>query len=376
METKKITVAVVGAGPSGLANSACLKVQNIPHILLEREDCYASLWQKRAYGRLKLHTAKEFSELPHFSYPPNYPTYIPKNSFIEYLDDYVSHFRIHPIFNTQVTSAAFDHDNKHWVVEVENNLSRVKQTWTAEFLVVASGENSEGFIPPLSGLSCFCGDVIHSSKYGDGDKFRDRNVLVVGSGNSGMEIALDLANWGANTSIVIRTPYLIIQAHVLDETMVRISMVMMQYFPLYLVDVVAVMLSKWKYGNLSDCGMERPEGGGPYYLKRTTGRTPVIDLGTIRKIRENKIKIFPAVERVDKDSVYFTNGNKLECDAIVLATGLTFGREWIAEEESCTTLEGKNGLYCVGFARNGLLAINMDARATVADITAILSRKN
>ncbi|KAL8481876.1 hypothetical protein ACS0TY_028139 [Phlomoides rotata] len=384
METKKTTVVVVGAGPAGLATSACLNVKNIPHIILEREDCYASLWRKRAYGRLKLHLAKEFCELPHMSYPPNSPTFIPKNGFIKYLDDYVSHFSIHPIFNTQVTYAAFDHDNKSWVVEAENSQSVVKQRWAAEFLVVATGENSEGFIPPFPGLNSFGGDVIHSNKYSDGEKFRDRDVLVVGSGNSGMEIALDLYNWGANTSVVIRTP-----VHVLDETMVRIAMTLMLYVPLYLADAVALLLSKWKYGNLSDYGIERPTTGGPFYLKRTTGRSPVIDVGTIRKIRENKIKVFPAVERVDKDSVYFTNGKKLECDTIVLATGYRstvkkwlkdegwlFGENGMPEKSLAHHWKGQNGLYCVGFAQNGLFGINKDATAAVADITAVLRRKN
>lgn len=200
---KKTTVVIVGAGPSGLAASACLNLQNIPNVLLEREDCYASLWRKRAYGRLKLHLAKDFCELPHMSYPPDAPTYVPKAGFIKYLDDYVSHFGITPIFNTEVTSASFDHVNENWVVESETTQSK---RWVAKFLVVASGENSEGFIPPFPGLSSFFGEIIHSSKYVDGDKYTGREVLVVGSGNSGMEIALDLHNWGASTSVVIRTP--------------------------------------------------------------------------------------------------------------------------------------------------------------------------
>ena len=76
----------------------------------------------------------------------------------------------------------------------------------AKFLVVASGENSAENIPMIPGLENFPGDVIHSSSYKSGKSYSGKNVLVVGSGNSGMEIAYDLATHGANTSIVIRSP--------------------------------------------------------------------------------------------------------------------------------------------------------------------------
>lgn len=208
MGKSSTTVVIVGAGPAGLATSACLNLHNIPNIVLEKEDCYASLWRKRAYGRLKLHLAKEYCELPHYPYPPNSPTFIPKAGFINYLDDYVSHFNVTPVFNRHVTSAALDRDDgNNWVVATEDTRTGVaEETWVAKFLVVAAGENSEGYVPPIPGLDSFYGDVIHSNAYVDGARYADRKVLVVGSGNSGMEIALDLSNWGAATSIVIRNP--------------------------------------------------------------------------------------------------------------------------------------------------------------------------
>ncbi|KAL8481878.1 hypothetical protein ACS0TY_028141 [Phlomoides rotata] len=380
---KKTSVVIVGAGPAGLATSACLNLQNIPNIVLEKEDCYASLWRKRAYGRLKLHLAKEFCELPHFSYPPNSPTFIPKLGFINYLDDYVSHFNIAPIFNSRVGSASFDHDNGNWVVGVEDTRSGAAEIWVAEFLVVAAGENSEGFIPPIPGLKSFFGDVIHSNKYVDGDTYTDSKVLVVGSGNSGMEIALDLSNWGAATSIVVRNP-----VHVLDERLVRLGMVLLKYLPVNLVDNVVMMLSKWKYGKLSNYGIERPEKG-PFYLKKAFGRSPVIDVGTVAKIRENKIQVFPSIERVDKSNVYFTDGRKLEFDTIVLATGYRstvknwlqdegwlFGENGMPKKSVAHHWKGQKGLYCVGFAQNGLFGISKDAKAVAADITEVISEKN
>lgn len=187
---------IVGAGPAGLATSACLNLKGIPNVLIEREDCCASLWKKRAYDRLKLHLAKEFCQLPHRPFPSSAPTFVPRNDFVDYLDDYCR----------QMISAFFDINKGKWVVDAHNTLSGTTETFFSTFLVVATGENSEGVIPEIPGLDGYAGVAMHASHYKNGRDFSDKDVMVVGSGNSGMEIAFDLANWGANTSIVVRNP--------------------------------------------------------------------------------------------------------------------------------------------------------------------------
>lgn len=204
---EEILVVIVGAGPAGLATSACLTYLNIPNLVLEREDCYASLWKKRTYDRLKLHLGKQFCELPHLPFPTDAPTFIPKNGFISYLDDYVSHFRLNIRYRRSVESAFFDEGSKKWRVVVENKASNVTEVYSSKYLVVATGENSEGVIPDgVPGLDSFQGKCLHSSKYENGEVFRGKDVLVVGCGNSGMEIGFDLYNHGAHTSIVARGP--------------------------------------------------------------------------------------------------------------------------------------------------------------------------
>lgn len=202
----KTTVVIVGAGPSGLATAACLNQKNIPNIVLEREDCAASLWKKRAYDRLKLHLAKEFCELPLMPFPADAPTFVPKKDFIKYLDDYSARFQVTPIYHCNVVSASFDPRGENWVISTQDSRSGATERWVATFLVVATGENSEGYIPPVPGLDSFEGEVLHSSGYDNSVRFDRKDALVVGSGNSGMEIALDMANGGARTAIVIRSP--------------------------------------------------------------------------------------------------------------------------------------------------------------------------
>lgn len=199
-------VVIVGAGPAGIATSACLNLLSIPNIVLEREDCYASLWQKKAYDRLKLHLAKSFCELPHMPFPVSAPTFVPKDMFVQYLQNYVYQFNVSPLYRRSVENAWFNRIAKKWVVTAKNSVSGLVEEYVCEFLVAATGENSEGLIPSINGLDSFKGLFIHSSEYDNGKRFGRKDVLVVGAGNSGMEIAYDLCNWGAQTSIVIRSP--------------------------------------------------------------------------------------------------------------------------------------------------------------------------
>lgn len=206
MQKEENRVIVVGAGPSGLSTAACLTSQSIPYIILERENCFASLWKKYSYDRLHLHLRKQFCELPHKPFPPSFPSYISKEQFLQYLEDYVSHFRITPLYKRTVEVAEYDECSEKWKVIARNGDSGDVEEFVGKFLVVASGENCDPFVPKIEGLSSFTGKVIHSTEFKSGKEFEDQDVLVVGSGNSGMEIAFDLINHGAKTSILVRSP--------------------------------------------------------------------------------------------------------------------------------------------------------------------------
>uniref|UniRef100_A0A453QJX9 indole-3-pyruvate monooxygenase n=1 Tax=Aegilops tauschii subsp. strangulata TaxID=200361 RepID=A0A453QJX9_AEGTS len=157
--------------------------------------------------------------------------------------------------------------------------------FTAKFLVVASGENSVENIPMIPGLQSFPGEVIHSSSYKSGKSYSGMNVLVVGSGNSGMEIAYDLAAHGANTSIVVRNPI-----HVMTKELIRLGMTLAHRLPLNLVDNLLVMAANLIFGDLSRYGIKRPKMG-PMILKSETGRSAVIDVGTVGLIKKGIIKL-------------------------------------------------------------------------------------
>ena len=140
--------------------------------------------------------------------PASYPKYSSRIQFVQYLTEYVSRFGIRPAYNRLVGSASFDEVSEKLKVKVRivTGGSDEFEEYSGRFLVVASGETSDAFVPEVEGLSSFQGEFLHSTQYKCGKEYAGKNVLVVGSGNSGMEIALDLANYGSKTSIVFRSP--------------------------------------------------------------------------------------------------------------------------------------------------------------------------
>ncbi|KAK3187747.1 hypothetical protein Dsin_027308 [Dipteronia sinensis] len=317
---------IVGAGPSGLAVGAGLKNQGVPFIILERANCIASLWQNRTYDRLKLHLPKQFCQLPNFPFPDHFPEYPTKYQFINYLESYAKHFDIVPHFNEAVLSA--------------------------KWLVVATGENAEKVFPEFEGLEEFDGNVTHAGDYKSGASYRGKRVLVVGCGNSGMEVSLDLCNHNAKPSMVVRSSVHVLPREVLGKSTFQLAALMMKWPTL-----------------------------GPLEVKNTLGKTPVLDIGALKKIRSGKIKIVPGIKRFSQGRVELVNGQILEIDSVVLATGYRsnvpswlkenefFSEDGIPKDPFPNGWKGKAGLYAVGFTRRGLSGASLDAISVSHDIS-------
>ncbi|GMH27778.1 hypothetical protein Nepgr_029621 [Nepenthes gracilis] len=372
---QEATVIIVGAGPSGLATAACLHRLSIPYIILEREDCCASLWKKKSYDRVYLHLPKQYCQLPHMSLPQTCPKYVSKKDFIQYMDDYVARFHINPLYRRCVEAARYDGAAGKWRVKVKNG----EELYVGRFLVVATGESTDPFTPNVEGMSTFTGKVVHSTEYRSGMEYRGMNVLVVGSGNSGMEIALDLANHGANTSVVVRSP-----THVLSREMMHVGLFLVKHLPLSMVDWLLFKLSEIVYGDLTEYGIARPKEG-PILMKAKYGKYPIIDVGTINKILSHEIQVLPTVLSVRGSEVLFDNGRSYAFNAIIFATGFRrstnkwlLGDDYLLNENGLPKpsfpnhWKGENGLYCVGLARRGLYGAAADAQQVADDIKALI----
>ncbi|CAK8571700.1 unnamed protein product [Lathyrus sativus] len=376
---------IVGAGPSGLATAACLNQQGVPFMILERSNCIASLWQNRTYDRLKLHLPKQFCQLPNFPFPQDFPEYPSKKQFINYLESYAKHFEINPQFNECVLSAKYDENTGLWRVktktETENETvsNQNEVEYICRWLVVATGENAECVVPDIEGLSDFNGQVIHACDYKSGEGFRGKKVLVIGCGNSGMELALDLCNHNASPSVVLRSSVHVLPREMLGRSTFELAVMMMKWLPVWLVDKILLMLAWLVFGNIEKYGIKRPLEG-PLELKNRKGKTPVLDIGTLEKIRSGDIKVVPGIKRFFDGFVELVNGEKNEVDAVVLATGYRSNVPfWLKEGEFFSKngfpkspfpngWKGNVGLYAVGFTKRGLSGLSYDAMKIAQDI--------
>ncbi|KAK4751075.1 hypothetical protein SAY87_004557 [Trapa incisa] len=365
---------IVGAGPSGLATAACLREQGVPFVVLERADCIASLWQKRTYDRLKLHLPKQFCQLPKLPFPENFPEYPTKRQFIDYLESYARKFEISPRFNESVHSARYDETSGLWRVTTAAEVEYI-----CRWLVVATGENAECVVPEIDGLREFAGEVMHSGEYRSGEKFAGKRVLVVGCGNSGMEVSLDLCNHNASPSMVVRSSVHMLPREVLGKSTFELAVFLMKWLPLWLVDKLLLIMAWLVLGNIERFGLKRPSVG-PLELKNRKGKTPVLDIGTLGKIRSGDIKVVPGIKRFSKCQAELVNGEILDVDFVILATGYCSNvPSWLQESEFFSKnglprspfpngWKGKSGLYAVGFTRRGLSGASSDAVRIAQDI--------
>ncbi|KAE7997917.1 hypothetical protein FH972_002507 [Carpinus fangiana] len=364
---------IVGAGPSGLATAACLREQGVPFVVLERAECIASLWQKRTYDRLKLHLPKQFCQLPKLPFPEDFPEYPTKKQFIDYLESYAKRFEINPRFNECVQSARYDETSGLWRVKT------AEAEYICRWLVVATGENAECVTPDIEGLAEFSGEVIHVCDYKSGEKFKGKKVLVVGCGNSGMEVSLDLCNHNASPSIVCRSSVHVLPREILGKSTFELAVLLMKWLPLWLVDKLLLIFAWLVLGNIEKYGLKRP-ATGPLEYKNTMGKTPVLDIGALEKIRSGDIKVVPGIKRLSRGQVELGNGEKLDVDSVVLATGYRSNvPSWLQEGEFFSKngfpkapfphgWKGNAGLYAVGFTRRGLSGASSDAMRIAQDI--------
>ncbi|XP_010510306.1 PREDICTED: probable indole-3-pyruvate monooxygenase YUCCA5 [Camelina sativa] len=373
---------IIGAGPSGLATAACLHEQGVPFVVLERADCIASLWQRRTYDRIKLHLPKNVCQLPKMPFPENYPEYPTKRQFIDYLESYANRFDISPQFNECVQSARYDEVSGLWRIKTTttSSIAGSEMEYICRWLVVATGENAERVVPEIDGLTTkFEGEVIHSCEYKSGEKYRGKSVLVVGCGNSGMEVSLDLANHNANPSMVVRSSVHVLPREIFGKATFEISMMLMKWLPLWLVDKLLLILAWLILGNLTKYGVKRPNMG-PMELKVVTGKTPVLDIGAIEKIKSGDVDVVPGIKRFYRNHVEFVDGQRLNLDAVVLATGYRSNvPSWLQENDLFSkngfpksafpnAWKGKSGLYAAGFTRKGLAGASADAVDIAQDI--------
>jgi indole-3-pyruvate monooxygenase len=303
-------VVVVGTGPAGLAVGACLRRAGVDFVLLEKEPVLAPAW-RRHYDRLHLHTDRAHSGLPYFPMPRSYPRYASRAQVVEYLEAYAKEFSLAPRFGEEVLEAR--QREGRW--EVKTQVSR----YQARALVLATGYSDAPVRPRWPGMEGYQGVVLHSSEYRSGERFRGQDVLVVGFGNSGGEIAIDLFEHGARPSIVVRGSVNLLPRELLGLPILTWA-VALSKLPPRVADMLSAPLLRMTFGDLAKLGLKKAPAG-PLTEVSTRRRVPLIDIGTVDLIRRKSIQVRPGIREFTPTGVRFEDGTEGSYQAVVLATG-------------------------------------------------------
>ena len=301
---------VIGAGPAGLAAAATLAAKGKRAVILEKADSVGSVW-RRHYDRLHLHTDRGHSGLPGMPMPSNYPRYPSRQQFVDYLESYAARFGLKPLFGVKVE--ALRRDGDLWRAEAGPN------AWTARSAVVATGWADFPNIPRWPGQDDFAGQILHSTLYRNPAPFAGKRALVVGFGNSGGEIALDLANAKVDVTLAVRGPVRILPRDLLGRPIVSWAIAQSR-FPAKFTDTLNAPVIRLAVGSIEKLGLKRA-AKGPRQMVEEDGRVPLLDIGAVAKIRSGAIKTRGGISRFTREGVVFDDGRAERFDAVILATG-------------------------------------------------------
>ena len=310
-------VQIIGAGPGGLATAAALKERGISAVVLEKSASVGASWRGH-YDRLRLHTTRTLSALPGLPIPRAYGRWVARDDLVRYLEAYTAHHGIEVATGVQVDTV--ERRDGGWLLHANGG-----RRLTAPAVVVATGYNHTPHLPDWPGLGSFTGELLHASRYRAPAPYAGRNVLVVGAGNTGAEIAAELAAHGAGrVRLAVRTPPHIVRRSTLGWPAQR-SAVLCRGLPVGLADRLADRVTRASVPDLSAHGLPRPEAG--LFSRAREGAIPVQDVGLIRAVRRGRVEPVPAVESFEGPVVHLAGGGTARPDVVIAATGFRRGLE-------------------------------------------------
>ena len=331
-------VLVVGGGQAGLAIAARLKQLKIDTLIVDREARVGDNWRKR-YHALTLHNQVQVNHLPYMPFPPNWPVYIPKDKLANWFEAYVDAMELNFWTGTEFVGGVYDEAHGCWNVELRRY--GTMQQIRPRHIVMATGVSGIPNVPDIPSLKNFAGQVLHSSSYEDGENFSGKRALVIGTGNSGHDIAQDLYSSGVSVTLVQRSPTLITNIEpsaqlayaVYNEGTLEDNDLIATSMPLKLARRSHQMITEQSrkldgplLDRLTEIGFKLDYGedntgwqfkylsrGGGYYFN--VGCSDLVASGAI------KLAQFADVDTFTADGARLKSGAMLAADLIVLATG-------------------------------------------------------
>ncbi|MFL6840583.1 MAG: flavin-containing monooxygenase [Bradyrhizobium sp.] len=353
-------VLVIGGGQSGLCIAARLKQLHVDTLIVDREVRIGDNWRKR-YHALTLHNQVQVNHLPYMSFPPNWPTYIPKDKIANWFEAYVESLELNFWTETEFEGGSYDEKEGRWTVTLRR-ADGGKRTMHPRHVVLATGVSGIPNVPDIPSLKNFAGKVLHSSQYDDGENWKGKRAIVIGTGNSGHDIAQDLYSSGAEVTLVQRSPTLVVsiepsaqlvyapynEGTLEDNDLIATSM------PLKLARKSHAMVTEKSKAFDKDLleGLKRvgfkldfgEDNTGWQFKYLTRGGGYYFNVGCSDLIVKGEIALqqFADVESFTADGARMKNGETIQAELIVLATG------YKRQEELVRKLFGEDVVKRVG----------------------------
>ncbi|KAJ3464788.1 hypothetical protein MRS44_009574 [Fusarium solani] len=341
-------VLIIGAGQAGLTAAARLKMLGIEAIAIDQNDRVGDNWRKR-YHQLVLHDPVWYDHMPYLKFPPQWPIFTPKDKLAQFFEAYATLLELNVWTRTSIVDTKWDDTTKSWTVAVERKKedgSVEKRTFHPRHIIQATGHSGKKNMPTMKGIENFKGDrLCHSSEFpGAQENSKGKKAIVVGSCNSGHDIAQDYLEKGYDVTIVQRSSTHVVSSKAItdialkgiyseDGPEVDDADLLIHGLPTPVLKAIQVTVcekqaehDKEILDGLDKAGFKvdrGPDGAGLFFKYFQRGGGYYIDVGASKLIAEGKIKVKHGqeIDTVLPHGLRFADGSELEADEIIFATG-------------------------------------------------------
>ncbi|MEO3679041.1 flavin-containing monooxygenase [Rheinheimera fenheensis] len=328
---------IIGAGPSGLAMAKAFRDAYIPYEQFDSHTEVGGLWDINRrntplYEAAHLISSKTKSSFSDFPMPSDYPDYPHHSQVFCYLKDYATHFDLYTniTFGVRVLKLEIK-QGLRWLVHFSDNTAKLYDA-----VICATGAFWQPYIPEIA--NSFQGGNMHSIDYVSARKIQSDNIMVVGSGNSAIDIACELARHHSNVFLSIKDARHFVPKHMFGVPIDTLSSEH-SLMPDWLKRITTNALLKICIGNLSKYGLPEP-------THKLLHQPAIPNTEIFHHITHGRIKIQGEINKISGKEVLFFTGDRAHVETIVWATGFTGHQKLL--EDFVNYKNSKNELY-LGF---------------------------
>ncbi|HTG53889.1 MAG TPA: NAD(P)-binding domain-containing protein, partial [Gemmatimonadaceae bacterium] len=333
-------VAVIGAGPSGLAAARALQENGLAYHVFERHRDVGGIWDMAnpgtpMYDSAHFISSRTQSAFDDFPMPEDYADYPSRQRILEYIRAFADRHRLREHITFGATVERVARADGAWEVTVRGAAPR-----RYDAVIAASGHQWDPVLPSYPGT--FTGTALHSKDYHHANLFDGKRVLVVGAGNSGCDIVCDAAARGARAMLSVRRGYYVLPKHIFGQptdAFFRSG----PHIPPRIAQPALTLLLRLLVGDLQRFGMPQPD-------HKVLETHPIVSSQLVHALQHGDVAIKPDVAALDGDHVRFADGTREPVDVLVYATGYRVSFPFL-DAGGVQLGDGVSGLWLNAFAR-------------------------